>query len=93
MYIDLAGEWEVWLEELNPEQEVRGEREPEREPDGQVSLPGILQSQGFGNPISRNTPWVSGLHDPFILRERHGIDGHFQQKKVTETKNFSCGLS
>lgn len=55
MYIDLAGEWEIWLKELNPE----------REPDGQVSLPGILQSQGFGTPISRDTPWVSGLHDPF----------------------------
>ncbi|MEG0369692.1 MAG: hypothetical protein RR593_06790, partial [Hungatella sp.] len=26
---------------------------------------GILQSQGYGDEISVDTPWVSGLHDPF----------------------------
>lgn len=38
---------------------------PDRSPDGEIKLPGILQAQGYGNPITEKTPWVSGLHDPF----------------------------
>lgn len=38
---------------------------PKGEPAGTVTLPGIMQAQGFGMPVTQNTPWVSGLHDPF----------------------------
>jgi len=35
-----------------------------------ITLPGILQSQGYGDEISTVTPWVHGLHDRFwFLRE------------------------
>lgn len=30
---------------------------------GRIELPGILQGQGYGNPISTDTPWVLSLYD------------------------------
>jgi hypothetical protein len=30
-----------------------------------ITLPGILQSQGFGDEISTRTPWVLSLYDRF----------------------------
>lgn len=38
---------------------------PDREHKGEITLPGALQSQGYGNPISKGTLWVSGLHNPY----------------------------
>ena len=29
----------------------------------QIQLPGILQAQGFGDPITKDTPWVLSLYD------------------------------
>ncbi|MCX6953734.1 MAG: glycoside hydrolase, partial [Verrucomicrobia bacterium] len=46
-----------------------------------IQLPGVLQAQGFGNPISPTTPWVVGLGDawwklqPAALRERFSQPG------------------
>ncbi len=28
-----------------------------------IRLPGVLQGQGFGNPVSKDTPWVLSLYD------------------------------
>lgn len=53
MYIDLSGEWKVSLQ-------TKGEEKL-----GKITLPGILQAQGYGNPIGIDTPWVSSLHDAF----------------------------
>src|SRR5436190_12374157 len=37
-----------------------------------IKLPGILQSQGFGLPISTNTPWMLTLYDHFwYLRDEY----------------------
>ena len=36
---------------------------PEKTEDGTIVLPGILQAQGYGDEITQDTPWVSGLHD------------------------------
>lgn len=33
--------------------------------EGLIRLPGCLQAQGYGNPVGTETPWISGLHDPF----------------------------
>ncbi len=49
MKTNLQGKWNLRL----------GEEE------GTVILPGILQAQGYGNPVTKDTTWVSGLHDPF----------------------------
>lgn len=51
MYIDLSGVWRLTLTGDSGVQE------------GEIRLPGSLQSAGYGNPITRDTPWVSGLHD------------------------------
>lgn len=54
MIMDLTGKWKIRLE-----------REEEIPETGTITLPGILQDQGYGDPVSTDTPWVSGLHDPF----------------------------
>jgi len=36
----------------------------------EIHLPGILQSQGFGNSISKETPWVLSLYDRFWYLRR-----------------------
>jgi len=53
MYIDLSGEWKISL------------TADEGRQSGVIMLPGILQAAGYGNPITRQTPWVSSLHDSF----------------------------
>lgn len=53
MRIDLRGQWKIYLEADNGIQR------------GEITLPGILQGQGYGNSISYQTAWVSGLHDSF----------------------------
>lgn len=54
MKVDLAGEWHIRLQGKDGPQE------------GPITLPGILQAAGYGDPIGRDTPWVSSLHDPFF---------------------------
>lgn len=53
MYVSMAGEWEISL---------KAEEGMQR---GTITLPGILQGAGYGNPVTRDTPWVSSLHDSF----------------------------
>lgn len=53
MYIDLSGQWNISLKAASGRQS------------GEISLPGILQAQGYGDPVTRETPWVSSLHDAF----------------------------
>lgn len=53
MYLDLSGIWKVQLQTASGMQEK------------EVCLPGILQAQGCGNEIAKETKWVSSLHDPY----------------------------
>lgn len=53
MYIDLTGIWQIALKADNGIQR------------GEIKIPGILQAQGYGNKITHETPWVSGLHDTY----------------------------
>ena len=53
MYVDLSGKWRISLEAEDGRQE------------GDIMLPGTLQAAGYGNPVTRQTPWVSSLHNPF----------------------------
>jgi len=60
--LPLAGEWrfaldrhdagisEHWFEQILPDH---------------IKLPGVLESQGYGDPISIRTPWVLSLYDHF----------------------------
>lgn len=53
MYLDLSGKWKIELTADNGRQT------------GEIALPGSLQGEGYGNPVTVDTPWVSGLHDAF----------------------------
>lgn len=64
----MSGQWKI-----NLEAESGGQN-------GIVTLPGILQSQGYGNPIDKNTPWISSLHDSFW----------YEQEEYKVGQNESC---
>ena len=58
--IPLAGEWRFALDRADV-----GVREAwfQRDLPDRIQLPGLLQSQGYGDEISTNTPWVLSLYD------------------------------
>ncbi|MEQ1603276.1 MAG: discoidin domain-containing protein [Pyrinomonadaceae bacterium] len=58
--INLAGEWRFALDPAN--QGVTGNWFDQSLKD-RIVLPGILQSQGYGDEISTKTPWVLSLYD------------------------------
>ena len=65
--IPLGGEWRFALDRADA-----GVREQWflKELAGRVRLPGVLQSQGYGDEVSTQTPWVLSLYDRFwFLRE------------------------
>ena len=53
MAVNLAGTWQVELEAKNGTQM------------GMIRIPGNLQAKGYGNPVKKDTEFVSGLYDPF----------------------------
>lgn len=53
MAVNLAGTWQVELEAKNGTQM------------GMIRIPGNLQAKGYGNPVEKDTEFVSGLYDPF----------------------------
>lgn len=63
----LAGFWRF---EMDPSNSGLRQEWFKRDLRGRIQLPGILQSQNFGNEISTETPWVLSLFDHFwYLRE------------------------
>lgn len=58
--IDLSGEWRFALDPAN-----RGVADNwfDQSLKDKIRLPGILQSQGYGDEISTKTPWVLSLYD------------------------------
>src|ERR1041385_3726952 len=56
----LAGEWNLELDRQDAG--LRGGWFL-RELSGRIHLPGVLQAQNYGDPISVNTPWVLSLYD------------------------------
>jgi hypothetical protein len=60
--IGLSGKWSF---ALDPADAGLQEEWFAKELSGEISLPGILQSQGYGSPISKDTPWVLSLYDKF----------------------------
>ncbi|HVE58483.1 MAG TPA: glycoside hydrolase family 2 TIM barrel-domain containing protein, partial [Pyrinomonadaceae bacterium] len=65
--IDLAGNWQFALDPMD-----KGVQDNwfDQSLTDKILLPGALQSQGFGNEISTQTPWVLSLYDKnWFLRE------------------------
>ena len=60
----------LWRFELDPNDAGLKQEWFKRNLNDRIRLPGILQSQGFGLPISTTTPWVLSLYDRYwYLRE------------------------
>ncbi|CAN5460344.1 beta-glucuronidase [soil metagenome] len=59
---DLSGQWRFALDPSN--QGVTGNWFDQSLKD-KIALPGVLQSQGFGNDVSTKTPWVLSLYDHY----------------------------
>ncbi|MBX7171029.1 MAG: discoidin domain-containing protein [Pyrinomonadaceae bacterium] len=65
--INLSGTWQFALDK---EDKGITEKWFDQNLTDKIQLPGILQSQGFGNEISKDTPWVLSLYDKnWSLRE------------------------
>src|ERR1044071_10422955 len=67
--IPLEGTWRFALDRADAgvKEEWFGRSLPDR-----IRLPGVLQSQGYGDEISTQTPWVLSLYDRFwYLREEY----------------------
>lgn len=65
--LQLAGEWRFALDGADA-----GVREQwfSRDLQDRIKLPGVLQSQGYGNEIRTDTPWVLSLYDHlWFMRE------------------------
>lgn len=73
---DLSGKWNIYLDRRKDGFQKGLDKilwnEEQGKDGGMLVLPGILQAQGYGDEISYNTPWVSGLHDNmWYLREEY----------------------
>lgn len=60
--VSLAGEWRFALDRSDV---GVNERWYDRDLNDRVRLPGVLQSQGYGDEVSTETPWVLSLYDRF----------------------------
>ena len=84
-----SGDWMKVIEEykkliaMDPEDIGTNQQWYKRDLADRIQLPGVLQSQGFGNPITTETPWVLSLFDHFwYLREAYKGYGQSEDVKV-----------
>lgn len=81
MKIELAGEWKY---------EYTGKSHAE----GSIVLPGTLNGAGAGEPVSLDTEWLSGLHNPFWHeREEYksGTEGNLHVPFLSQPVSYYCG--
>ena len=112
--LSLAGEWHFALDPAAEQHEVAegGPGRPplppgegiagawfKRELDGRIELPGILQAQGYGNPIAPDTPWMLTLGDawwklqPASLRERFSQPGQVEVPFLAQPPRHYLGVA
>ncbi|HEX8070245.1 MAG TPA: discoidin domain-containing protein [Pyrinomonadaceae bacterium] len=60
--VSLAGEWRFALDRADA---GVGGRWFERDLTERISLPGVLQAEGYGDEVGTETPWVLSLYDHF----------------------------
>ena len=81
MAVDLSGTWTVRTE---------GDRINE------ITLPGTLCGAGLGDPITRDTEWVSGLHNPFWYEREEYKSGDTADHHVpflAQTRTHYAGVA
>ena len=97
----LAGQWRFALDR-STEQTTGGATTPDLTPgDGitqewfkrdltdRITLPGILQAQGYGNEITPTTPWVVALGDAWWKLQPAALRDHFSQPGHVEVPFLS----
>ncbi len=76
-----------------------GEKWYERALGDRIKLPGILQSQGYGNEIATDTPWVTTLGDawwklqPESLRAKFSEPGHVKVPFLSQPPRHYLGAA
>ncbi len=76
--VSLAGKWRF---ALDPSDTGVQEKWQDKTLTERIRLPGILQAQGFGNTVSTNTPWITGLNDPH-WQDREAFKPFFNAENV-----------
>lgn len=84
--IDLHGHWrfEIDRSDVGVEQQWFRETLPNR-----IDLPGVLQSQGYGDVITADTPWVLGLGGEWWKLQSDGLRAAFSQPGRVEVPFLS----
>lgn len=78
--VSLAGQWRFALDRQDAGE---NERWFEKEFPDSIKLPGVLESQGYGDEISIHTPWVLSLYDHFwFLRSDYAAYTNADDVKV-----------
>ncbi len=94
--LSLAGEWRFALDRTDA-----GVTEAwfNRDLPDRITLPGILQAQGFGNDIATDTPWVVALGDawwklqPAELREKFSQPGRVEVPFLSQPPKHYLGAA
>lgn len=90
----LAG---VWRFQLDPHDLGIADEYFKRDLSQKISLPGILQAQGYGNDISTNTPWVLSLYDKLWFQredyQTHTKPGHVRVPFVSQPTRHYLGAA
>jgi beta-galactosidase len=84
--MDLAGSWRFALDRADS-----GVTEQwfTRDLADKIKLPGILQSQGYGDEIRTDTPWVVALGDAWWKLQPESLRAHFSQPGKVEVPFLS----
>ncbi len=84
--LELAGDWNFEMDRLD---EGKKERWFNRKLAGSIVLPGVLQSQGYGDEISVDTPWVVGLGGEWWKLQPKEVTDVFSQPGKVEVPFLS----
>ena len=94
--ISLVGRWRFQLDRADAGKDARWFA---RDLKDSIQLPGILQSQGYGDDISPDTPWVLGLGgewwklQPEELRNTFSKPGHVEVPFLSQPQRHYLGAA
>jgi hypothetical protein len=93
--MDLSGEWRFSMDRSNV---GVNEKWFDKQLADKIKIPGILQDQGYGDPISLNTPWVAAL--PRDMRwylieryEPYTHEGNIKVPYLSQPKRHYLGVA